>query len=147
MPTKSTKHPLERNHFYKQKVQEQIALANTPLNMKIIPLATVSLAWGLASAFAPNQVFQNKRMAVLASTMEANDINADMVDEYMPSSLFPPIYNRAAIASHRLSPVDIQRAIVDVKKFVENRLEMDLNLIKVSTIRKKLLFLTRTQSR
>lgn len=113
--------------------------------MKTVLLATVPLAWGLASAFAPNQVFQNRKLAVLESTMEANDINADTVDEYMPSSLFPPIYNRAAIASHRLSPMDIQRAIVDTKKFVESRLETDLNLIKVSTLQKKPLFFTSTR--
>lgn len=52
----------------------------------------------------------------------------------MPESLLPPEHNRKAIASHRLSSMEIQRAIDDVKKFVESRLEIDLNLVKVGIL-------------
>ena len=96
----------------------------------------ILLSWSLASAFAPNQVLQKKIILTspFKSTMEANDIKTEIAEEYMPASMLPPMYNRPAIASHRLSAMDIQRAIVDVKKFVEHRLETDLNLIKVSTV-------------
>jgi hypothetical protein len=51
---------------------------------------------------------------------------------YMPPELLPPLENRPAISTQRLSRMDIQRAIADVKRFMENRLEQDLNLIPVS---------------
>ena len=107
--------------------------------MKVVLIgATLSVVSGATSAFVPNQIIQNdKKLTIRKSTMEANN-DIDIIgmsdgEEYMSPSLLPPVYNREAIASHRLSPMDTQRAIVDVKKFVENRLETDLNLIKVST--------------
>lgn len=52
---------------------------------------------------------------------------------YMPDEILPPEYNREANSTHRLSRLDIQRAINDIKKFVEGRLESDLNLVKHTT--------------
>jgi len=49
---------------------------------------------------------------------------------YMPDSLLPPTRNREAVSTKRLSRMDLQRAITDVKRFIENRLENDLNIIK-----------------
>jgi aspartate--ammonia ligase len=49
---------------------------------------------------------------------------------YMPESVLPPLANRPAISTHRLSRLDVQRAINDIKRFVEARLETDLDLVK-----------------
>jgi hypothetical protein len=54
--------------------------------------------------------------------------------DYMPPALLPPIEYRPAISTQRLSRMDMQRAIADVKRFMENRLEQDLNLIPVSNV-------------
>lgn len=51
-------------------------------------------------------------------------------DQYMPQTVLPPLENRAANSTQRLSRLDIQRASNDIKKFVEHRLEQDLNLVK-----------------
>ena len=50
---------------------------------------------------------------------------------YMPDKLLPPPENRKANSTHRLSRMELQRAIQDVKRFVENRLESDLHLLRV----------------
>ena len=50
---------------------------------------------------------------------------------YMPDSLLPPMINRPANSTHRLSRMDIQRASTAVKRFIEHRLESDLGLVKV----------------
>ena len=52
-------------------------------------------------------------------------------NKYMPDSVLPPERNREANSTHRLSRLDLQRAMTDVKRFVESRLESDLNLVKV----------------
>ena len=52
--------------------------------------------------------------------------------QYMPPELLPPPENWAANATHRLSRLEIQRASTEIKRFVEARLESDLNVIKVS---------------
>jgi hypothetical protein len=49
----------------------------------------------------------------------------------MPPEKLPPERNRVANSTHRLSRLEIQKAINDVKRFVEERLENDLHLIKV----------------
>jgi hypothetical protein len=54
-----------------------------------------------------------------------------MKEEYMPTEFLPPMKNWAANSTHRLSRLNMQRAITDVKRFVERRLEEDLNLVKV----------------
>jgi hypothetical protein len=51
---------------------------------------------------------------------------------YMPPELLPSMENRPAISTQRLSRMDMQRAMADVKRFIEDRLEQDLNLIRVS---------------
>jgi hypothetical protein len=61
--------------------------------------------------------------------MDNNNISKEA--SYMPDSLLPPPVNREANSTHRMSRKDIQRAIVDVKRFVEARLESDLNVMKV----------------
>jgi aspartate--ammonia ligase len=48
----------------------------------------------------------------------------------MPEEILPPLYNRDANSTHRLSRMDLQRAIGDVKRFFEARLEEDLNIVK-----------------
>jgi hypothetical protein len=50
---------------------------------------------------------------------------------YMPNDMLPPERNRDANSTHRLSRLDLQRAITDIKRFVESRLESDLKLVKV----------------
>lgn len=52
-------------------------------------------------------------------------------EDYMPPEILSPLKNRSANSSHRLSRLDMQRAITDVKRFVERRLEEDLKLVKV----------------
>lgn len=52
-------------------------------------------------------------------------------EKYMPEKVLPPERNRDANSTHRLSRMDLQRAINDVKRFIEGRLESDLNLVKV----------------
>lgn len=105
-------------------------------------LFAIPLCWILANAFAPRgQAVLPRKTTVLVSRFQSNveaynDIHIEATtpdeEEYMPSSLLPPVHNRPAIASQRLSRKDVQRAIVDVKRFVEHRLETDLNVIKVS---------------
>jgi hypothetical protein len=51
---------------------------------------------------------------------------------YMRPSMLPPERNRRASSTHRLSRLEVQRAINDVKRFVEDRLATDLHLTKVS---------------
>jgi hypothetical protein len=51
--------------------------------------------------------------------------------EYMPVEVLPPERNREANSTHRLSRLDLQRALTDMKRFVEARLESDFNLVKV----------------
>lgn len=52
-------------------------------------------------------------------------------EPYMPPDILPPAENLTANSTHRLSRLDVQRAIHDVKRFVEGRLETDLHLVKV----------------
>mmetsp|Transcript_11927 Transcript_11927/g.16484 ORF Transcript_11927/g.16484 Transcript_11927/m.16484 type:complete len:410 (-) Transcript_11927:315-1544(-) len=52
---------------------------------------------------------------------------------YMPDSLLPPPRNREAVSTRRLSRMDLQRATTDIKRFVEARLEKDLNIIRHTT--------------
>lgn len=59
--------------------------------------------------------------------------SATSVSLYMPSDLFPPERNRVANATHRLSRLEMQRAMTDIKRFVEHRLEEDLHLTKHSS--------------
>jgi aspartate--ammonia ligase len=56
-----------------------------------------------------------------------------MTEKYMPDKVLPPVENRDANSTHRLSRLDIQRASNEIKKFVEKRLEHDLNLVKHTT--------------
>jgi hypothetical protein len=51
---------------------------------------------------------------------------------YMSPDLLPPTRNLPANSTRRLSRLELQRAITTVKRFVEDRLERDLNLVKVS---------------
>ena len=51
-----------------------------------------------------------------------------MSEEYMPMELLPPKENWEANSTKRLSRVEMQKAIAKVKRFVERRLETDLNL-------------------
>lgn len=47
---------------------------------------------------------------------------------YMPYELLPPKENLDANSTHRLSRIDLQKAMTKVKRFVEHRLETDLNV-------------------
>jgi aspartate--ammonia ligase len=47
---------------------------------------------------------------------------------YMPMELLPPKENWAANSTHRLSRIEMQKAMTKIKRFVERRLETDLNL-------------------
>jgi hypothetical protein len=58
--------------------------------------------------------------------------NQTSTNSYMPEEILPPEYNREANSTHRLSRLELQRAMTDVKRFVESRLESDLGLVKVS---------------
>jgi hypothetical protein len=51
---------------------------------------------------------------------------------YMPFETLPPPENLPANSTRRLSRLDLQRAVADLKKFIESRLEADLNLVRVS---------------
>ena len=65
--------------------------------------------------------------------MNQNDKN-NKYETYMPDSFLPKEYNRIANSTHRLSRLDIQRAMTDIKRFVEARLESDLHLVKHATV-------------
>ena len=56
----------------------------------------------------------------------------ELDESYMPDELLPPVKNRAANSTHRLSRMELQRASTLLKRFVEKRLEEDLGLVKVS---------------
>jgi aspartate--ammonia ligase len=49
---------------------------------------------------------------------------------YMAEEKLPPLQNREANSTHRFSRLGLQIAITDLKRFVEMRLEKDLNVIK-----------------
>ena len=65
--------------------------------------------------------------------MNQND-NKNENETYMPDSILPKEYNRIANSTHRLSRLDIQRAMTDIKRFVEARLESDLHLVKHAAV-------------
>jgi len=67
---------------------------------------------------------------IAAAPVEDNTMKQET---YMPEDVLPPVENREANSTQRLSRLDIQRASNDVKKFVEARLEQDLNLVKHTT--------------
>jgi hypothetical protein len=52
-------------------------------------------------------------------------------EPYMSPELLPPQRNRIANSTNRLTRLEIQKAINDIKRFVEERLENDLRLTKV----------------
>eukprot|EP00581_Thalassiosira_minuscula_P016220 CAMPEP_0183733326 /NCGR_PEP_ID=MMETSP0737-20130205/40836_1 /TAXON_ID=385413 /ORGANISM="Thalassiosira miniscula, Strain CCMP1093" /LENGTH=163 /DNA_ID=CAMNT_0025966559 /DNA_START=24 /DNA_END=512 /DNA_ORIENTATION=- len=49
-------------------------------------------------------------------------------DCYMPWELLPPKENWKANSTHRLSRIEVQKAMTKVKRFIEGRLETDLKL-------------------
>ena len=55
-----------------------------------------------------------------------------MSSTYMPKDLLPPMENWDANSTHRLSRIEMQKAMTKVKRFVERRLETDLNVFEVS---------------
>lgn len=61
------------------------------------------------------------------------DKGSEASPPYMPEKILPPENNRAANSTHRLSRLDIQRASIAVKRFVEKRFEEDFNLVKHTT--------------
>lgn len=63
-----------------------------------------------------------------------NNKNDNKNETYMPDSILPKEYNRIANSTHRLSRLDIQKAMTDIKRFVEARLESDLHLVKHATV-------------
>jgi hypothetical protein len=67
--------------------------------------------------------------ALISDVLEIKTSN----ENYMPPEILPPEYNRMAGSTHRLSRLEIQKAMNDVKRFVEARLESDLHLTKVSS--------------
>ena len=101
----------------------------------IIPLT-------LSSAFVrPGMCFLHQPTAVViirsttrTSLMENETIpspSSSSTTSYMPKKLLPPIENLMASSTHRLSRMERIHAINDVKRFVESRLESDLNVSKV----------------
>mmetsp|Transcript_20173 Transcript_20173/g.24491 ORF Transcript_20173/g.24491 Transcript_20173/m.24491 type:complete len:401 (-) Transcript_20173:691-1893(-) len=59
----------------------------------------------------------------------SNGGSSDNISTYMPENLLPPLQNRKANSTHRLSRIEVQKASSMVKRFVERRLELDLNVI------------------
>ena len=59
---------------------------------------------------------------------------ADKPTLYMPTKVLPSPENLQASSTRRLSRIEVQKAITDVKRFVEARLESDFHLIRVSMI-------------
>ena len=86
-------------------------------------------AWLTPPAFV--QTSQETSLLILKSTVP--DVSLSTLKTYMPPELLPPKRNQNANSAHRLSRLDVQRAITDVKRFVEARLESDLDLVKVSS--------------
>lgn len=64
---------------------------------------------------------------------EDTDATGSTTEKYMPDKVLPPVENREANSTQRLSRLDIQRASNDIKRFIEARLESDLNLVKHTT--------------
>ena len=59
------------------------------------------------------------------------EIEKSTKNYYMPSEILPSEFNRAAGSTHRLSRLEMQKAMNDVKRFVESRFENDLHLTRV----------------
>jgi hypothetical protein len=87
-------------------------------------------AWLTPSAFV--QTSQKTSILTLKSTVP-DVLLSTLLKTYMPPEVLPPKRNRNANSTHRLSRLDVQRAMTDVKRFVESRLESDLDLVKVSS--------------
>jgi hypothetical protein len=75
---------------------------------------------------------QTASLLTLKSTVPDVSLSSTL-ETYMPPDVLPPKRNRNANSTHRLSRLDIQQAMTDVKRFVEARLESDLGLVKVSS--------------
>ena len=68
-----------------------------------------------------------------------NDVNkstkstskSSILSTYMPMDLLPPKENWEANSTHRLSRIELQKAMTKLKRFVESRLESDLNVFEV----------------
>jgi len=52
---------------------------------------------------------------------------------YMPEAVLPPKENRVANSTQRLTPLEIQKASTEIKRFMEQRFEQDLKLTKHCT--------------
>lgn len=63
-------------------------------------------------------------------------VNGEADDKplYMPTKVLPSPSNLEASSTRRLSRLEVQQAITDVKRFVEARLESDLHVIRVRMI-------------
>eukprot|EP00985_Skeletonema_marinoi_P021547 scaffold13260_cov98-Skeletonema_marinoi.AAC.4 len=66
------------------------------------------------------------------ASVKLDDPTTEEASSYMPYDLLPPSDNWVANSTRRLSRIDLQMAITKVKRFVESRLETDLNLFEVS---------------
>jgi hypothetical protein len=82
-------------------------------------------------SFKPSTALSS--LSVISSTLLEQNFPQDHEQSYMPSSVLPPKRNQVANSTHRLSRLEIQKAINDIKRFVEERLESDLHLTKVKT--------------
>ena len=111
-------------------------------------------------AFVPTQITSRRQLTTTTTTLTTTttttlQLTSKMADEYdhlleqdqpdvwsqqyhlhhrppyMPPELLPSPSNLVKSATQRLSRLEIQQAITDLKRFIEHRLETDLHLTKV----------------
>ena len=72
---------------------------------------------------------------VTSSVPKTSKMTNKLKEEYyMPRSLLPSKETIMASSTNRLTRIELQKAIQDVKRFVETRFESDLNVFKVRPI-------------
>ena len=116
-----------------------------PLSFVVVTVAFVTI--GHTDAFTPTHLTRIKtgastQLSHSTKPMLSNNFKSlsngvtqpstgPTLSTYMPEKKLPPKRNRVANSTKRLSRMDMQRAMTDVKRFVEERLEEDLHLVKV----------------
>ena len=153
MPTKTLLESSTKNHG-QQPTDTNASISNTKIskmrgrrNLSIVSLTCVIhlfLYFNIANAWmTPTQVLpvKTRQSSSIASPSSLAVVSSRVLEGafrqrqdnqlYMPSSLLPPKKNHIANSTHRLTRLQIQKAINDIKRFVEARLESDLHLTKV----------------
>jgi hypothetical protein len=82
-------------------------------------------------SFVSVQTMTTRGLLPVTNALSSQVIAHQEEEMYMPPGKLPPKENLSAGSTHRLGRLELVKAINDVKRFVEARLESDLNVVKV----------------